>query len=120
DATDAPVWDVTDGTATCTANCEGVDTDAANQAIADYAAEQESGAGDQAVQDLWTDAQQRIIDDSNKSTEGIEDALLDDIAHALGFTRPSEEEIDPEIDPEGVDDASLEPVDGETTETASN
>lgn len=103
----APVWEVVDGTASCVANCDGADTDGANQDIADYVDEQEMDAEDQAVQDLWADAQQRIIDDSNKPTEGIEDQLLDELAHDLGFER-----FDPDAeDPDGDDEVVVLPDD---------
>jgi hypothetical protein len=104
DDPDAPLWEVTDGTASCIDRCEGADADAANQDIANYVSDQNGTAEDQAIDDLWSDAQQRIIEDSNKSTDGIEDQLLDELAHDLGFERvdPDAEEGDPDGDPEVV------------------
>jgi len=95
----APVWSVVDGAATCVENCDEADTDAANQDIADYVDEQGTQAEEQAIQDLWASAQQRIIDDSNKPTEGIEDQLLDELASQLGFER-----VVPEKDPVSEDE----------------
>ena len=93
----APIWEVVDGAASCVDNCDTADQDAANQQIADL-------NNDAAVQELWSDAQQRIIDDSNKPTEGIEDQLLDELATQLGFERydPEEDVIDPDVDEEVV------------------
>lgn len=115
---DAPVWSVSGGTATCTANCDGVDVNAANQDIADYVDEQDANAQDQAIDDLWADAQQRIIDESNKPTEGIEDQLLDELANDLGFDRMDTIDEDAEaVDP---DEVTLLPEEVDTVDTATN
>lgn len=103
DDPDAPVWEVVGGTATCVANCDEADADAANQTLADYLDEQQGDAKSGAIQTLWEDAQQRIIDGAKPSSEDIHEQLLDELAHDLGFERfVPEAEVDPEADPEVV------------------
>ena len=121
-----PNYEVVDGTATCVSNCDAdgydpatIDADA-NQALDDYTDANQQAAQDQAYSDFLSASEQRILDDSNKSTDGIEETLLDDIATQLGFERPepvaddvySEEEMDePAMDDvyseEELDDDSL-------------
>ena len=105
-----PQYEVTDGVATCVANCDGVDDADANQQIADYVDEAASEAEQAALDDLLAQAEQNILDKSNKSTDGIEDQLLNELAAALGFERAVEDpEVDPELDPELLPEDDLEP-----------
>ncbi len=98
-----PNYEVADGIATCVSNCDGPIEQDANEVIADYVDEANAEAEAEARQNLLADAEQNIIDNSNKPTEGIEDQLLDELAAALGFERLMEDpEVDPELDP-GID-----------------
>lgn len=95
-----PVFEVRDGVASCVDNCgtegfdpETIDADA-NAALDGYREAGQMAADRQAIDDFYSASEQRILDESNKSTSGIEDALLDDIAHDLGFERPEPEPIE--------------------------
>ena len=81
----APVYKVTDGVASCIDYCDGAPD--GSDAIADYTEEREREAEETAVQDLFADAEKTIIGNSNKSTDGIENQLLDELALDLGFSR---------------------------------
>ncbi len=103
----APVFDVVDGQATCVANCDAegydpatIDGDA-NAALAAYREAEQAAAEEQAVRDFYDASEQRILDESNKPTDGIEDQLLDEIAADLGVTRPAPE---PEVEEPPVED----------------
>lgn len=93
-----PEFEVIDGVVSCSANCPEDATELAElesnaQMAADGYVEMEQQAADeQAVDDFYTASEQRIIDMSNKPTDGIEEELLDDIAEDLGVTRPEPEE----------------------------
>lgn len=91
DAVDgAPEYSVQDGVVSCSANCDSADVEAA-QAVADAAADAiEDAAAQAALDDLLSESEARIIDESNKalSPERTED-LLDQLASALDVTRVS-------------------------------
>jgi hypothetical protein len=91
----APVYDIVDGAIECVDNCDGALS--GEEAVAEATSQA-------TAEDLLMASEQRIIDGSNKPTEGIEEQLLDELADALGFMRPdpveelevSSEEIVPE------------------------
>ncbi len=91
---DLPVFEVSDGVASCISNCdaEGFDPDTidadANQALADFQDAGQQAAEEQAYGDFFTASEQRIIDESNKVlTDDQNETLLDGIATDLGVTR---------------------------------
>lgn len=97
-----PEYSVEGGVVSCSANCDDADVGAA-QSIADAAVESVQDEADQAaLDDLLSDSEARIVDESNKelSPERTED-LLDELASALGVTRalPVEEEEAPAEEP---------------------
>lgn len=88
-----PEYSVDGGVVSCSANCDAADVPAA-QAIADAAADQIADDAEQAaLDDLLSESEARIVDESNKtlSPERTED-LLDELASALGVTRAMPEE----------------------------
>lgn len=112
-----PTYEVVGGTATCVSLCDAsgydpntIDADA-NDALSDYMDAQDQAAQEQAYSDFYSASEQRILDESNKSTDGIEEALLDDIAGKLGFERPEPLSEDPILDEAGneipADDGDL-------------
>ena len=96
-ATDLPMFEVTDGVATCVANCDAdgfdpatIDADA-NKALSDYQLAEQQAAVEAAYDDFFTASEQRIIDESNKSlSDDLNEVLLDGIAADLGVMRPEE------------------------------
>ncbi|MCV2873924.1 hypothetical protein OEZ71_16630 [Defluviimonas sp. WL0050] len=93
-----PQYSVQDGVVSCSANCDAAD-EAAAQDIVDAAVDSAQDEADQAaLDDLLSDSEARIVDESNKelSPERTED-LLDELASALGVTRalPVEDEEAP-------------------------
>ena len=88
-----PVYSVDDGVVGCSANCDGVDLAAAQDA-ADAEAERLADEATQpALDDFLADSEARIVDESNKelSPERTED-LLDHLADQLGVTRATGQE----------------------------
>lgn len=91
-----PVYSVNDGVVSCSENCDAADLEAA-QDLADAEAERLAGdAEQQALDDLLSASEARIVNESNKplSPEGTEQ-LLDELASTLGVTRAMPEIDDP-------------------------
>jgi hypothetical protein len=97
-----PVFSVSDGVVSCSANCDGVDMTQAQLDADAEATRLQDEIQQAAYDDLLTDSEQRIVDESNRSlSPDLTEDLLDELAGQLGVTR-SAVITDPDLVPEEV------------------
>lgn len=97
-----PVFSVDNGVVSCSANCDGVDTTQTQLDADAEAARLQDETQQAAYDDLLTDSEQRIVDESNRTlSPDLTEDLLDELAGQLGVTRTAVV-TDPEAVPDEV------------------